>query len=162
MTAAATEKRRKNPKFNHVAMSMAEDQLDDAGRKEIIDFCSTVFGWEELPQMTEDRKRLVLMAYEYGQFVFLIANDNPMVAPRMDHFGMSVSTYDELQDFRDRAKAWADEHPSATFVDMYHEDYGPLKIHAFYIRDLLPMMVEVQFFEIVPGAPLREDMVLSS
>jgi hypothetical protein len=161
MTEAAAKKPRP-PRFNHVAMSMPADALDNDGRKAIIEFGEKVFGWEELPQMTEDRKRLVLQAYTYGQFVFLIADKNPMVAPRMDHFGMQVSSYDELQDYRDRAKAWADEHPSAVFVDMYHEDYGALKIHAFYVRDLLPMMIEVQYFEFVPGVPMREDMVLSS
>ena len=85
-----------HPKFNHVAMSVPADLLDDKGRKEILDFYSEVFGWQEMPTETEDRVRLVLMAYEFGQFVFLIADKNPMQAPRMDHFGMSVDTMAEL------------------------------------------------------------------
>ena len=54
------EARTRSPRFNHVAMSMPASALDEAGRKEIVDFYSTVFGWEELPTLTEDRRRLVL------------------------------------------------------------------------------------------------------
>ncbi|MBV9040640.1 MAG: hypothetical protein JOZ68_06530, partial [Acidimicrobiia bacterium] len=73
MTDIAAKKKRQ-PRFNHVAMSLPADVLDERGRADIVAFYEEVFGWEELPQMTEDRKRLVLMAYRYGQFVFLIAD----------------------------------------------------------------------------------------
>ena len=28
------------------------------------------------------------------------------------------------------------------------DDFGPAKIHAFYVRFLLPMMIEVQYWEL--------------
>ena len=88
-----------HPRFNHVAMSLPADALGERGRADIARFYEEVFGWEVVPQMTEDRKRLVLTAYRYGQFVFLIADETPMTAPRMDHFGMGVDTMDELDAF---------------------------------------------------------------
>ena len=61
-------------------------------------FYDEVFGWKELPTETVDRKKLVLSAYTYEQFVFLIADEPPMACPRLDHFGMSVDTEQELDD----------------------------------------------------------------
>ena len=40
--------------------------------------------------MTEDRRRLILSCVHWDQFIFLIAEDDPMRCPRMDHFGFSV------------------------------------------------------------------------
>jgi len=80
------------PVFNHVALSVPADHLDEKGRREIVDFYSEVFGWEELEMLTLDRKRLVLGAYLLDQFVFIHADDEPMHAPKMDHFGMGVAT----------------------------------------------------------------------
>src|SRR5438093_1308805 len=101
-----SEKRRP-PRFNHVAMSMPADALDEQGRADIVRFYKEVFGWEELPTETVDRKKLVMSAYRYDQFVFLIADDPPMATPPLDHFGMGVDTVEELDDFLDRATARA-------------------------------------------------------
>ena len=65
-------------RFNHVAMSVPADLLDADGRAAITRFYGEVFGWNEHPTMTEDRKRLVMGVHSYDQFVFLIADDSPM------------------------------------------------------------------------------------
>ena len=138
----------KHPRFNHVAMSMPADALDERGRTDIIDFCNEVFGWTEIPQLTKDRAQLVLQAYTYGQFVFLIAEDEPMQAPRMDHFGMQVATMDELDDMLAKARAYKDKDGRVDIVDKSAEDFGPLVLTSFYVRHLLPLMVEVQHYEL--------------
>ena len=69
-------------RFNHVAMSVPAEVLDADGRDAITRFYGEVFGWREHPTMTEDRKRLVMGVQSYDQFVFVIADDNPMQAPR--------------------------------------------------------------------------------
>ena len=141
------------PRFNHVAMSMPADALDEPGRKEIIDFYSSVFGWEELPTLTEDRQRLVLSAYRFDQFVFLIADDEPMRSPRMDHFGMAVHSMEQLDELHDRAKRWKEERDDRVdLIEKHADDHGVLKIWSFYVRHLLPMMIEVQFYEIAENA----------
>jgi hypothetical protein len=138
---------RRQPRFNHVAMSMPADALDETGRKEIVEFYRDVFGWEELPTMTEDRHRLVLQAYSYEQFVFLIADEPHMTCPGLDHFGMSVGTSEELDELLGRAKAFAAHDDRVEIIDRKVEDHGMLKLHSFYVRYLLPLMVEVQHFE---------------
>ena len=68
------------PRFNHVAMSVPADLLDEQGRADLVAFYSEVFGFQELPTMTENRRRLVFGAYTIEQFVFLIAGDDPPAA----------------------------------------------------------------------------------
>ena len=53
--------------------------------------------------MTIDRKRLILSCVHWDQFIFLIAEDDPMKCPRMDHYGFAVSSLEDLTAVRDRA-----------------------------------------------------------
>jgi len=53
-------------------MSVPADLLDEQGRHDLVAFYRDVFGWQELPTETVDREKLVLSAYRYDQFVFLI------------------------------------------------------------------------------------------
>lgn len=143
------EKRR--PRFNHVAMSVPADLLTEDGRRDIVAFYSEVFGWQELPTETVDRQRLILSAYSYDQFVFLIADGHPMTGPRMDHFGLGVSTEAELDEFYRRALAYRERDPRVDVIDKQKEQYTGLSITSFYVGYLLPMMVEVQHFQFDPA-----------
>jgi len=141
----------RTPRFNHVAMSVPADLLDEHGRADILDFWGGVFGFQELPTETEDRRKLVLSAYDFEQFVFLIAEDEPMRCPRLDHFGMSVGTLAELEAFYAKARAYAERDDRVDLVEQGMEDHGVVKIHNFYVRFLLPMMIEVQYFDWAEG-----------
>ena len=135
------------PRFNHVGLSVPADLLDEQGRKDILDFYGTVFGWNEHAMLTEDRRRLVMGVYRYDQFVFLIADEPHMVAPRLDHFGMGVDTIDELDEFLRRATTFKERDDRVDIIDKKAEDHGVLVITSFYVRYLLPLMVEVQHYE---------------
>src|SRR5207245_10047003 len=118
---------RRQPRFNHVAMSMPADALDETGRKEIVEFYREVFGWEELPTLTEDRHRLVLQAYTYEQFVFLIADEPHMTCPGLDHFGMSVGSGEELDEILARSKGFAARDARGEILARKVDDYGRLR-----------------------------------
>ena len=150
-------KKPRPPQFNHVAMSLPADSLDADGRAAICDFYTEVFGFEELPTMTVDRERLVLQVHTYEQFLFLIADDTPMVAPRLDHFGLSVGTKQELDDLYTRAKAYRSRDERVDLIERDVDDYGGLKIHNFYVGFLLPMMVEIQHWEFLPHVPITQE-----
>ena len=139
----------KAPRLNHVAMSMPADALDADGREALKAFYGDVFGLEEYPELTEDRHRLVFRAHHHEQFVFLIAEETPMTAPRLDHFGMSVSTLDDFNEVARRAAAWKEKEPDDVdliepTVENFHD---VLNLHSFYVRYRLPLMIEVQHFE---------------
>jgi hypothetical protein len=142
----STETMRK-PRFNHVAMSVPADLLGEQGRKELCDFYGEVFGWNELPTETVDRKKLVFGVHTIEQFVFLIADDPPMTCPRLDHYGLSVGTEAELDDVLAKAKAYRERDDRVDIVDKETTDHGMLAITSIYVRYLLPMMVEIQWWD---------------
>ena len=137
----------RTPRFNHVAMSVAPDLLDVQGRADLCRFYGDVFGFQELPTMTEDRRRLVFGCYTIEQFVFLIAGDTPMTCPRLDHFGLSVGSEAELDAVLTKAKARQARDGRVEIIDKKTEDHGMLAITSIYVGYLLPMMVEIQWWE---------------
>jgi hypothetical protein len=143
----------KKPQFNHVAMSVPAELLQPDGRKQLVDFYNEVFGWQELPTETVDGEKLVFGAYQIDQFIFLIADDPPMSCPRLDHYGIAV--YDEV-DFDgvlERAKAYRERDDRVDIIDKKVDDHGMLSITSCYIRYLLPMMVEVQWWQFAEPRP---------
>ena len=137
----------RTPRFNHVAMSVPSTLLEPEGRAELVAFYDDVFGWKELPTMTIDGGRLVFGCHTVEQFVFLVADDPPMSCPRLDHYGMSVGTEAELDDILARAKAWQVRDERVDIVDKKVDDHGVLAITSIYVRYLLPMMVEIQWWD---------------
>jgi hypothetical protein len=134
-------------------MSVPADLIGAAGRKELVAFYQDVFGWEEQPYMTKDGKILVLQCHQYDQFVFLIADDNPMNCPRLDHFGLSVGTVEELDGMLERAKAYQNHDDRVRIIDRKVERYeAGLALTSFYVGYLLPMMVEIQHYDWHAGA----------
>jgi hypothetical protein len=136
-----------NPHFNHVAMSLPADLLDEGGRRDICHFWSEVFGFDEIEVMTEGRRRLILSCVHWDQFIFLIAEDDPMRCSRMDHFGFAVGSLTELQGVQDRAARFRTGDDRVDLIDLAVDDQEVVKIHSVYVRYLLPMMCEVQWWE---------------
>jgi hypothetical protein len=136
-----------NPRFNHVAFSLPADLLDATGREQLCDFFKEVLGFEEMPTMTIDRRRLILSCVHWDQFIFLIAEDEPMECPKMDHFGFAVNSLGDLEGIQKRAAAYRDKDPRVELIDLHVDDQGPVKIHSLYVRYLLPMTCEVQWWE---------------
>lgn len=136
-----------NPRFNHVAMSVPAEVLDETNRADICRFYDQVFGFDELPTMTIDRKRLILSCVHWDQFIFLIAESDPMKCPRMDHYGFAVSSLEDLVAVRDRAVEFMKDDDRVDLVDLHCDDQGPVKIHSIYLKYLLPMMCELQYWE---------------
>lgn len=138
-----------NPRFNHVAMSVPADLLDEKNRDDICRFWHAVLGFDPMPTMTIDRRRLILSCVHWDQFIFLIADDDPMQCPRMDHFGLSVGSLEELQGVQERAEAFRTEDDRVDLIDLHMDDQGQIKIHSLYVKYLLPMMCELQWWEYV-------------
>ena len=139
----------KPPRFNHLAVSVAPDLLDEDGRAAIAEFYGDVFGFEVYDELTKDRAQLVLRAHSHEQFVFIVGEDDPMRAPRMDHVGLSVASLGDFEEVAERAAAWKAKLPDEVdLIEPSVEEYvGALKLHSFYVKYRLPMMFELQHFE---------------
>jgi len=139
------------PAFNHVALSVPADLLDEHGREDLLSFYGEVFGWTEMPTLSQDRVRLVLRAHSNEDFVYLIADPNPMTCPEGDHFGLSVGTPRELDAMLERARKFQERDERVEIEDRQTEDFKAVKLHSFYVRYRLPMKIEVQCFEWAKG-----------
>jgi hypothetical protein len=135
--------------MNHVAMSLPADLLDEVNRADVCRYFEAVLGFTEMPTMTEDRKQMILSCVHWDQFIFLIAEDEPMACPRMDHYGFSVSSREELDAAHERALAFKATDDRVDIVGPEVDDQGMVKIHSVYFGYLLPMMVELQYWEFV-------------
>jgi hypothetical protein len=137
----------RKPRINHVAMSLPADLLDERNRADLVAFYEDVFGFVELPTMTQDRYRLVFQVHALEQFLFLIADDPPMTCARLDHWGISVGEESELDEILRRAQAYKERDDRVDIIDKKVDDHGMLAITSIYVRYLLPMMVEVQWWD---------------
>jgi len=139
----------RKPRFNHVAMSLTPEMLDEEHRTLRADFFGDVFGFYDIPMMTVDRKRQVFQVHNIEQFVFLIADDSgeSMKAPRLDHFGLSVENESELDEILARARKWQERDDRVDIIDKKVDDHGMLAITSIYVKYLLPMMVEIQWWD---------------
>lgn len=138
---------RPHPRFNHVAISVPPELLDESGRSKLLAFYADVFGWDEMPTLTKDRELLVLRCWSNEQFVYLSASKDPMRCPALDHFGLSVDTPAALDAMRERALGRRQYDAEVEVTERGLEDYGFLRLHNFYLRYRLPLMIEVQCFE---------------
>jgi hypothetical protein len=105
-----------------------------------------VLGFDEMPVMTEDRHRLILSCVHWDQFIFLINEDDPMRCPRMDHYGFAVYSLDDLKGIQERAEAFRKTDDRMELIDLHVDDQKVVKIHSLYVRYILPMTVEVQYW----------------
>ena len=122
-----------NPRFNHVAMSLPADLLDATNRTDVCRFFDEVLGFTEMEVMTEDRRRLIMSCVHWDQFIFLIAEDDPMKCPRMDHYGFAVGSLDELRGVQERAEAFRKSDDRMGIIDLHMDDQGMVKIHSVYV-----------------------------
>ncbi len=137
------------PRINHVAISVDAELMDDAGRAALLDFFSEVFGWIEGDNSTEKGNPLILYTGSLGQFLYLLpAQDEFMVTPNMDHFGMEVSSMEEMAEILDRVKAYKlkDDRVRFTEVGAMVTRYGDKQytLTNAYIWFLIPLWIELQ------------------
>ncbi|HEX4434371.1 MAG TPA: hypothetical protein VH012_06050 [Acidimicrobiales bacterium] len=137
------------PRINHVAISVDADVMDEAGRAALLDFFSEVFGWVEGDNSTEKGNPLILYTGTLGQFVYLLpAKDEFMVTPNMDHFGMEVSSLEEMAEILERVKAYKAKDVRVRFTEVgaMVTRYGEKKytLTNAYVWFLIPLWIELQ------------------
>ena len=101
-----------------------------------------------------DRARVVLQCHLYDQFVYIVGGSPITTCAPLDHFGLAVGSLEELESLLERAKKYRERDDRVEIIDHQVEDHSVLKLHNCYFRYLLPMMVEIQYYELPEdGAP---------
>jgi hypothetical protein len=80
--------------------------------------------------------------------VYLLPGDEPLVCPRLDHFGFQVATREELEAIVDRAKARQASDDRVRIIDvksrLTYGEASEYELTSAYIGFVLPFMVELQ------------------
>jgi hypothetical protein len=141
-----------SPRINHVAISVDADMMDEEGREALLRFYSEVFGWIEGDNSTEQGNPLILYTGALGQFLYLLpAKGQFMVTPNMDHFGLEVSSKEEMLEILDRVEAFREKDTRVRVTDVgvmttRHQDREYTLTNA-YIWFLIPLWIELQHVE---------------
>src|SRR5262249_38725283 len=94
---------------------------------------------------------LILMTGQM-QFVYLLPGDPALECPRLDHFGLEVSTVEEIEEIVGKAKAWQEKDERVQIIDTHARSSegprGEYTLTSAYIGFLLPMMVELQHLHV--------------
>jgi hypothetical protein len=144
-----TEQRTVRPIINHVAISVDARVLDDAGRAALLDFYGEVFGWVEGDNSTERGNPLIIYTGEMRQYLYLLpASEHYLRTDRLDHFGLEISSVDELVEILDRAKAYRQKDDRVGVVDVgemvTHGTSSDFILTNAYISFLIPLQIELQ------------------
>jgi hypothetical protein len=137
------------PLINHIAISVDGSVLDAAGRADLLAFFGEVFGWVEGDNSTEQGNPLILYTGRSRQYLYLLpAADDYLRAPRLDHFGLEVSTLEELSAIVDRARAYRAKDDRVTIIDIdervTHGTASDFTLTNAYIGFLIPLQIELQ------------------
>ena len=140
------------PRINHVAISVDADVLNDEGRAALLDFYSEVFGWTEGDNSTENGNPLILLTGALRQFIYLLpAKDEFMITPNMDHFGMEVSSKEEMMEILERVRVYQSKDDRVRITDVgtmvTHHNDSDHTLTNVYIWFLIPLWIELQHIE---------------
>jgi hypothetical protein len=140
------------PRINHVAISVDARVMDEEGRAALLDFYSTVFGWVEGDNSTEEGNPLILYTGSSRQFLYLLPAENEfMVTPNRDHFGIEVSSKEELLEILDRVKAYQRKDARVRVTDVgamvTHDGGKQYTLTNAYLWFLIPLWIELQHIE---------------
>lgn len=137
------------PSLNHVAISVDARVLDDDGRAALVDFFGHVLGWTEGDNSTEEGNPLILYTGALRQFVyFRPVTDDYLRTAQLDHFGLEVSSLEELRAIVERARAYRDRDPRVQVSEIgqmvTHGTGSDYTLTHAYIGFLLPLQIELQ------------------
>ncbi len=140
------------PRINHVAISVDADVLNDEGRAALLDFYAEVFDWTEGDNSTEKGNPLILLTGAWNQFLYLLpAKDEFMTTPNMDHFGLEVSSKDDMLEILERVRNYQSKDDRVSISDIgtmvtRHND-AEYTLTNVYIKFLIPLWIELQHVE---------------
>jgi hypothetical protein len=139
------------PRLNHVAISLDPAVLDERGRADLLAFFGEVFGWTEGDNTGEKGNPLILYTGAFAQFVYLLPATPAMQAPPLDHFGLQVSTLEELDAIVAAARDFQARDDRVRIIEREsrttHGTTDDYILTSAYIGFVLPLMIELQHLE---------------
>jgi hypothetical protein len=140
------------PRFNHMELTLAPGMLT-AQREEIREFYADVFGFDALDVPILGQTGLLLRTDpETSQFILVTEQQEPLSSPGYDHLGFLYETRAEVDALLEKCRKRAAQDSRVRIKEYEDLVAGPVTIHAFYVRFLLPIWFDVQTMEYAQGA----------
>jgi len=136
-------------RFNHMELTFPRGALDADARRDISAFYGEMFGWTSLDVELFGQSNFLLLAPDQsGDFILLAEADKHIDSPGWDHLGLLCDTRAEVDDLLERAKRWREKDDRVRITE-FEKDLvqGPVTVHAFYVKYLLPIHFDVQSIE---------------
>lgn len=130
-------------------MTVPRALFESECHRKLLRFYEGVFGWSENRGLTIPGERLVLRSPTVTQFLTIRASDEPMQTSGYEHLGIAVPTAAAARELFDRASRWASRDPEVEIGELKVGYEG--RVHTFRVRYLLPLAIEVQFFDTSGG-----------
>ena len=122
--------------LNHVAMSVPHGSLTDEFRAEVNEFYGELLGWHEVDALRLPDRMTITVGQ--GTYINVRERDDAMQATGYEHFGVVVSTAEELEEVREAVIA------RGIVASEIEAVAG--RVLSFRFHHLLPLAVEVQHF----------------
>jgi hypothetical protein len=142
-------------RFNHMELTLPKGALEGA-RADIKTFYADLFGWDALDVPILKQTGLLLRTDpETSQFILVTEQRAHMASPGFDHLGLLCESRAEVDALLAKAKEWQRRDARVELKEYDDLVTGPVTTHAFYVRYLLPIWLDVQVLEYAEGAGPR-------
>jgi len=130
-------------RFNHMELTFPPGTLTDEFRREVDAVFADILGWRAVDADVVGQRTHILLPDD-GQFILLAEGKKWMDSPGYDHLGFLLETRDEVDEVLESLEKFAttDDRMQIKHYDDLHT--GPLTVHAFYFKYLLPIWFDVQ------------------
>jgi hypothetical protein len=135
-------------------LTFPKGALDTATRKDIAAFYGEMFNWNGFDVELFNQTNFLLASDDAAQsFILLAEADKHMTSPGYDHLGILCDTRDEVDERLEVAKRWREKDDRVDITE-FSKDLvqGPVTVHAFYVKYILPIRFDVQVIEYAHGA----------
>jgi hypothetical protein len=121
-------------------------------------FYREVFGFETIDVPIFDQSGLLLRTDpETSQFLLVTEQKKYMNSPGYDHLGFLYETRAEVDSILAECQRRAEQDPRIQIKEYEDLVTGPTTVHAFYVRFLLPIWLDVQVINYDAGSePARK------
>ena len=139
-------------RFNHMELTLPIGELE-SGRQEIKDFYADFLGWDSIDVPILGQTGLLLRTDpETSQFLLLTEQKVHIQSPGYDHLGLIFETREEVDELLERAKKWQERDDRVRIKEYEDLVTGGVTTHAFYVRHLLPIWLDIQVQEFEEGS----------
>jgi hypothetical protein len=143
-------------RFNHMELTFPKGSLDARFREDAERFYGGVFGWSTL-DIDLLGQSCLYMQVDDGQFILLAESDRHIQVPGYDHLGLLIDSRTEVDELLEQCRKFRHEDDRLEIKEYDDLVQGPVTVHAFYVRYLLPIHFDIQCMEWQDGqAPARK------